>query len=748
MTMVEPIGPQINFLGGRQGMLILLSSALLVICVASPGPCSALHFADAGQVGEPPDAPLPEITAKDLAARLKSAWAGFDRGLLEIEFENTVNTNWRFMMNQGKPDEQKPTMVKFAGRVRFLADGRLWRVEYDSMMPTALTTKLRPDRWTTGFDGTQFYDWDIMRNEAKLGEASGQAHAWRPRNQFWHRGEEFVQSLETPPTGNEGTLKISQRMIDGFRCYVVERAYPKYGNLTEEIVSPRQGYLIVRTTWSSKGKPYHLHSLHDVRERVPHFWVPGRIIEESRTVRNDGTEQPDRRTETRVVTFEPEKNLPVSAFAFIPPYGADVTDRRVGYSIHNDPWWPEAGKLLRERFDWPKADLSPLKRLSTPATRDLHAATPPISASVWLNSKPLELAKLKGQVVLIEFWDMSSRSCIETIPALQALYATYHPAGLEMISIHTPTDDVNSLRRFVREYRMSQPIAVDAAVDQGGATRRAFGVNHQPCVFLVDHLGAIHSLSSSKPDDGALVLALVDLLEKAGVKSVPKLPEADSRISDEMEKAVTAALPAWLEGAPKSAVIRGCVKDGAGQPIAGARVLHNLSLTLLIFASPGGYQLIPLPPQLAGPTGADGRFEIAGLTKGMYTLKVESAGRAYREQQVAFGPDSKPAEIEIVLDQGDTITGQVLNREGKPIAGASIDPKLWHHRLPNGAEVSTAPSVPSRSTPTPPVDSASRHCATAVTHWRLNRPASRPIRWKTFHPAPLMSPRHSSSEAA
>ena len=230
----------VEFLGDPQAIAIFVSTVMLVFGVASPGASSAIHLADAGQAGEPPDAPLPEITAKDLAAHLKSAWAGFDRGLLEIEFENTINTNWRFMMNQGKPDEQKPTIVKFPGRVRFHADGRLWRVEYDSMMPTSSNTKLRPDRWTSGFDGTQLFDWDIMRNEAKLGEARGYASMWRPRNQFWHRGEEFVQALETLSTGSEGTLKISQRTVDGFRCYVVERAYPKFSNKTEEIVSPRR----------------------------------------------------------------------------------------------------------------------------------------------------------------------------------------------------------------------------------------------------------------------------------------------------------------------------------------------------------------------------------------------------------------------------------------------------------------------------------------------------------------------------
>ena len=250
-----------------------------------------------------------------------------------------------------------------------------------------------------------------------------------PRDQFWHRGEEFVDALEALASGKEDTLKISQRTVDGFRCYVVERAYPKFGHTTEEIVSPRQGYLIVRTTWLRKGKPYHLHSLHEVRECAASFWAPGRTVEESRTVRDDGTEQPKGRTEVRVVAFEPEKRLEANAFAFVPPYGVDVTDRRLGYSIHNDPWWPEAGKLLRERFDWPKADLSPLKRLSTPAKRDEGAAAPPIRATVWLNSRPLELGKLAGKVVLIEFWDMSSSFCIETIPALAVLYERITPSA-------------------------------------------------------------------------------------------------------------------------------------------------------------------------------------------------------------------------------------------------------------------------------------------------------------------------------
>ena len=115
-----------------------------------------------------------------------------------------------------------------------------------------------------------------------------------------------------------------------------------------------------------------------------------------------------------------------------------------------------------------------------------------------------------------------------------------------MISIHVPTDDVNALRRFVREFRMSEPIAVDTAAPDGGATASELGVQHQPCVFLLDHTGAVHSLSSSNRGGWSTGKDAGRSARKSRAESVPRLPEQESRISDEMDKAVTAALPTWI----------------------------------------------------------------------------------------------------------------------------------------------------------------------------------------------------------
>jgi cytochrome c biogenesis protein CcmG, thiol:disulfide interchange protein DsbE len=670
--------------GRRQLAALAFVGALLL------GPVGSVRLLGVACADEPADSPLPEITPKELASRIRAAWAGYEKGLLEITFETTQNLNWRFMMNQGTAEEQKPLLKTFPGRARFLGAGRLWRVEYDSMMPNLTTKTLNPYGYRSGFDGDQLYGLDLMRNIATLGESTGGAENWRPREQFWHNGKSFADALDEPQSA-EHTLAISQRTVDGVRCYVVERTYAKAGTRTEEVVSPRQGYLLLSTTWSRKAKPYHIDSLHDVYEVTRGIWAPRRIVEESRSVHDDGAEQLDHRTESRVVRYEPEKMFADQAFAFEPPYGVDVTDRRLGYSYYNDPWWPEAGALLRDRFDWPKSDLSPLSRLGSPA-KFTGTTVPPISSADWINSKSLELAKLKGKVVLVEFWGTWCPPCRETIPAMRTLYETYRPAGLEIISIHTPTDDVNAVRRFVHEYRMAYPIAIDRPGKDGGVTSHAFGVTGYPCAFLVDHQGNVHSVGDATRDGGRLVQTLVPLLEKAGAKDVRRISLELPRISDEMEKTVLEALPTWIAAAAAKGTIRGRIVDSQGRPIAGARVGGSLKLTLLIFASPGGYQIVPYPRTYNATSGKDGRFEITGLTKGCYALKVEAPGRAWLERDVSIGPDFRVEEVEMTLDQGDAISGVVRDPDGRPIVGAQVDPTKWHHHNAIGGEVYTTPS--------------------------------------------------------
>src|SRR6185295_9780192 len=117
----------------------------------------------------------------------------------------------------------------------------------------------------------------------------------------------------------------------------------------------------------------------------------------------------------------------------------------------------------------------------------------PLKVANWLNSQPLELAALRGKVVLLEFWNISTPFYRELVPALRQIYATYHPAGLGMIAIHVPTDKPEEVHRYVREFGIEYPVAIDApGRGPWGATAEAYGSQDRTCGYLIDAQGKIH----------------------------------------------------------------------------------------------------------------------------------------------------------------------------------------------------------------------------------------------------------------
>jgi peroxiredoxin len=62
----------------------------------------------------------------------------------------------------------------------------------------------------------------------------------------------------------------------------------------------------------------------------------------------------------------------------------------------------------------------------------------PAFAAQSLDGKTVRLADYVGRrVVLLEFWSVFCKSCIEEMPRIEALYRTYGPSGLAVLSINT-----------------------------------------------------------------------------------------------------------------------------------------------------------------------------------------------------------------------------------------------------------------------------------------------------------------------
>jgi peroxiredoxin len=637
----------------------------------------------------PADAPLPEITPAQLATKIREAMSRYDdRGKFRVVFTDTHDMNFKFVMNQGKPEEQAPDLVSYRGRVQHESDGKRWRTECDSMIPSPNSpTRMWPDEWTAGFDGTQQYHWLVARNEFNLGEFQLSAREWTPRSIIWEVRDDLLSALEATDR-SKFSLTISQRTVDGHKCYVVETKSADGNWGSETVVSPSQGYLAIARQWTWRGKTNSSRALQGVHEVVPGIWAPDRIETESITVRDDGKSRLSSRRRIQIVEYQPRQAPPDKALELKIPFGVDVVDRRQSSTYyHNNPWWPEVGAMLKEKFGWPKSDFSALGTLGSSPEQNFHGQpAPPLRIARWINSQPIELASLRGKVVLVVFDSVWDHYAAQYASALKDLYPVYHPAGLEILSIHAPTDAPDEIARFAREFRLPYPVVIDEGKPSSqGATAEAFAIRGRISAVLIDHEGNIHSAGRSRRGAGQVVETIVAFLQKAGARDVkavslepPRLPQeafdaADRLFNDAAKTALAASPPGKIMGR---------VVDGRTQPVEGASVDAKLQLTMLIMSSPGGYTVAGYrgpAERFRASSESDGHFEIAGLCKGTYLLRISAPGKAWTERKLFIGPGALPDPVEFVLDQGDSIGGQVRDQEGKPIARATVTPTARHH---------------------------------------------------------------------
>jgi thiol-disulfide isomerase/thioredoxin len=117
-------------------------------------------------------------------------------------------------------------------------------------------------------------------------------------------------------------------------------------------------------------------------------------------------------------------------------------------------------------------------------------AQPSLEGGVgWINSGPIDLAQLKGKIVLLDFWTYCCINCHHVLPDLARLEAKYGKE-LVVIGVHSAKfdaeKDTGNIRRKVDEYRIKHPVVNDANM----VIWRRFGVNSWPTLVLIDPTGA------------------------------------------------------------------------------------------------------------------------------------------------------------------------------------------------------------------------------------------------------------------
>lgn len=109
----------------------------------------------------------------------------------------------------------------------------------------------------------------------------------------------------------------------------------------------------------------------------------------------------------------------------------------------------------------------------------------------WINTKPLTMEKLKGKVVLVDFWTYTCINCIRSLPHLKEWHKRYAKKGLVIVGVHSPEFEFEkkpeNVKKAVRKFGIRYPVAVDS----DKRTWDAFDNEYWPAKFLIDRKGYV-----------------------------------------------------------------------------------------------------------------------------------------------------------------------------------------------------------------------------------------------------------------
>ena len=150
-----------------------------------------------------------------------------------------------------------------------------------------------------------------------------------------------------------------------------------------------------------------------------------------------------------------------------------------------------------------------MKEAATGLLKQMEAIGKPMALQFTaVDGRSVDVSKLKGRVVMIDFWATWCGPCVGEVPNVKKTYEALHPKGFEIVGISLDKDK-DKLTQFTAEHSMPWPQYFDGQFWQNKYARQ-FGINSIPAMWLIDKKGDLRTMNGREDLEGQVQKLLAE----------------------------------------------------------------------------------------------------------------------------------------------------------------------------------------------------------------------------------------------